>query len=78
MSVPWCSFCHMAKMTVGSIVSDRRDQLGLTQAELAQTIGVCSRTIIRLESGQLCSFINIAKVAKALDLSLDDLARQVA
>ena len=68
----------MAKMTLGNIVSQRRDQLGLTQAELAESVGVCSRTIIRLESGHFCSFPNLARIARTLDLSLDELARQVA
>ena len=62
-------------MELGDVIRQRRDQLGLSQAELARAAGIDARQIRRYESGeQQPSFTVAVAIAAALKISLTDLA----
>jgi transcriptional regulator with XRE-family HTH domain len=62
----------------GDAVRARREELGLTQEELAAEVGIHRTYLSDVERGSrnLC-LINIERLADALDLSLADLFRRV-
>ena len=62
-------------MELGDVIRQRRDQLGMSQAELARAAGIDARQIRRYESGeQQPSFTVAVAIAAALKISLTDLA----
>ena len=63
----------------GFAVKDRREELGLTQEDLAEKAGIHRTYLSDVERGSrnLC-LINIERMADALDLSLADLFQRVA
>ena len=62
-------------MQTSEIIARRRNELGLTQAELAQRVGTDPRNIRRYESGESVPALGVAQnIAKALDITLDELA----
>jgi len=59
---------------IGSGISRRRKQLGLSQEELAKQIGVTRQAVSKWESGAaLPSVDNIVELARALEISVDEL-----
>jgi len=57
-------------------LKDRRTELGLTQAELAERVGVTRKTVNTVENGVFVpSTILALKLAEALDLSVEQLFR---
>ena len=61
---------------LGRQVADRRALLGLTQATLAERVGVTVETISRLERGTVTpSLARLQQVARALGLELVELLR---
>lgn len=62
-------------MGTPEVIRERRIQLGLTQAQLAQQIGVDVRQIHRYESGSTEPTLAMArKIADRLKISMDELA----
>jgi transcriptional regulator with XRE-family HTH domain len=62
--------------TIGKRISSRRRLAGISQARLAETIGVAPETISRIETGALIpSLERLVSVAAELDIELDDLFR---
>mgnify|MGYP001313662081 CR=1 FL=1 len=62
-------------MQTSEVIARRRNELGLTQAELAQRIGTDPRNIRRYESGESVPTLGVAQnIAKALGITLDELA----
>ena len=62
-------------MELGDVIRQRRDELGMSQAELARAAGIDARQIRRYESGeQQPSFTVAVAIAGALKISLTDLA----
>lgn len=60
---------------MGEVIRRRRQELGLSQAELAGRVGTDSRAIRRYEAGDIQPSLVVAKaLADALDISLDVLA----
>lgn len=58
-------------MTLGNRVKMRREELGLTQEQLAERMGYSSRTSInKIENGRPCSQKIIIRLANALDVSI--------
>ena len=57
-------------MNLKDMIKIKRKQLGLTQVQLANKIGVSSPTIARYESGEITNMgrDKIALLAKALDI----------
>lgn len=56
----------------GSAVKKRREELGLTQVELGEKLGISYRTIMKVENFQSnCKFETIALLAQGLNISLD-------
>ena len=56
----------------GSAVKTRREELGLTQVELGEKLGISYRTIMKVENFQSnCKFETIALLAQGLNISLD-------
>lgn len=54
---------------IGAIVRTARNNLNMTQDELAKKSGVSRRTVIDIESGkETCQFSVVAKVCFAADL----------
>ncbi|WP_242360063.1 helix-turn-helix domain-containing protein [Anaeromyxobacter sp. SG17] len=61
---------------LGRRVADQRKRAGLTQAELAERIGVTTETVSRLERGAVVpSLARLEEVALALGAELSDLFR---
>lgn len=55
-------------------IKELRTKLGITQEQLAQTVGVRRETIIFLEQGKYNPSLGLAhNVAKALNVSMDEL-----
>jgi putative transcriptional regulator len=58
----------------GSQVRTRRQELALTQADLAQQIGVSRQTIITMERGDYAPSVYLAlRVARTLDTTVERL-----
>jgi transcriptional regulator with XRE-family HTH domain len=51
----------------------RRNELNLTQAQLAEIVGVDRSMISKLESGGRCSISVGLRIAKALETTLEEL-----
>lgn len=59
---------------LGNRIKERRTELGLTQAELAERVGVTRKTVNTVENGVFTpSTILALKLAEALDLSVERL-----
>jgi putative transcriptional regulator len=60
----------------GARIRARRKELGLTQAELAQSVGVSRQTVITLETGDYAPSVYLAlRVARTLAVTIEDLWR---
>ncbi len=61
-----------ASLLLGQMVHDRRTELGLTQADLAERAGMTQPQLSRLESGGATPTVPLlARLATALDADLD-------
>lgn len=65
-------------MVKPTLVSNRirahREQAGLTQAELARTVGVTRQTLIAIEQQKYSPTLELAfQIARAFGLGLDDI-----
>ena len=61
-----------ASLLLGQMVHDRRTELGLTQAELADRAGMTQPQVSRLESGGATPTVPLlARLAAALEADLD-------
>jgi DNA-binding XRE family transcriptional regulator len=61
-----------AELLLGQMVHDRRVELGLTQADLAERAGMTQPQLSRLESGGATPTVPLlARLAAALDADLD-------
>lgn len=59
---------------LGRRVAERRKALGITQAQLAQTLGIAQQTLAHYEVGRLrIAAALLPLFSKALELSLDEL-----
>ncbi|MQB02470.1 MAG: helix-turn-helix domain-containing protein, partial [Actinobacteria bacterium] len=57
------------------VIRRRRDDLGLSQGELADRVGVDKRQIRRYESGETQPTLSVARaIARALQITIDELA----
>ena len=57
---------------LGHLIRDRRSRMGLTQAGLADVVGVSRKWIVELETGKRSADISlILRTVKALGLDLD-------
>lgn len=65
----------MVKPTlVTNTIRARREEAGLTQAELARRVGVTRQTLIAIEQGKYSPTLELAfQLARAFGLGLDDL-----
>ena len=64
----------MAEPALGSTLKDVRTAAGLTQAELAERVGVSRKTINTVENGVFVPSTLLAlKLAKALKCKVEDL-----
>jgi transcriptional regulator with XRE-family HTH domain len=62
----------------GDAVRNRRDELGLTQEELAHKAGLHRTYVSDIERGaRNVSLVSIELLAKALDVTMSDLFRHV-
>jgi len=57
----------------GNIVRDRRLALGISQAALAEKIGMSRQWVVRFEKGSaaVATIDHIVRIADALDLEID-------
>lgn len=61
-------------MTLGKMIREKREALGMTQQELAGRLFVSRQTVSRWESGARCPDLIMAKkIAMVLGISLDEL-----
>lgn len=65
----------MVKPTlVTNTIRAQREQVGMTQAELARLIGVTRQTLIAIEQGKYSPTLELAfQIARAFDVRLEDL-----
>lgn len=62
-------------MDVPDVIRQRRQELGMSQAELARAVGIDPRQIRRYESGDQQPLLSVAiAIADALGISVNDLA----
>lgn len=58
-------------MNLGEKVRNRREEMGMSQEELAKKMGYCSRSSVnKIENGRPCSQKIIARLAEALNVSI--------
>ncbi|WP_193597021.1 helix-turn-helix transcriptional regulator [Microbacterium sp. YJN-G] len=64
----------MVKPTlVTNTIRAHREQAGLTQADLARTVGVTRQTLNAIEQGKYSPTLELAfQIARAFDVALDD------
>jgi HTH-type transcriptional regulator/antitoxin HipB len=57
----------------GNIVRDRRRDLGMSQAELAQHVGMSRQWVVRFESGHagVATIDHLTRLAEALGLDVE-------
>ena len=61
-------------MTFGEAIKKRREELGLTQQDLAEKLFVSRQTVCRWENGTRCPDLIMAKkISMLLGISVDDL-----
>jgi transcriptional regulator with XRE-family HTH domain len=60
-------------LTVGTRISATREAAGLSTRALAETAKLSLSTVQNAENGDACSLLVLAKLAEALDCTLDDL-----
>jgi len=66
---------HLSKL-VGARLAARRKELGLTQAELAERLGIEKESVSRLETGVISpSLGRLSTLAEALDFPMEGLLR---
>ncbi len=58
---------------VGRAIQQARSDARLDRSELARRLGVSSSTLENAEEGYMCSLILAARIAEALDVTLDAL-----
>jgi putative transcriptional regulator len=59
---------------LGNRLKDKRGELGLTQAELAEQVGVTRKTVNTVENGVFTPSATLAiKLAQALGLTVEEL-----
>ncbi|WP_300268118.1 helix-turn-helix transcriptional regulator [Microbacterium sp.] len=65
----------MVKPTlVTNSIRSRREDAGITQADLARTIGVTRQTLIAIEQGKYSPTLELAfQIARAFGVGIDDL-----
>ncbi len=62
--------------TLGQFIANRRNQMQLTQEELAEKVGVSKSAIAKWETdGGLPDRDNLRKLAEIINMSVDDLHR---
>lgn len=63
-------------LVVGENISEKRKALGLTQAQLAESLGIGPDSLSRIEKGVVAPrFPRLAEIASLLDCSVADLFR---
>ena len=62
---------------IGENIKKRRNKLGLSQEDFAQKSGVKYTTLTKIESGVIKtpSVVIVGKIAKALNVSIEDLLK---
>jgi putative transcriptional regulator len=64
----------MAHKSVGNSLKEIRMKLGITQAELAELVGVARVSIISIEKGHFIPTIETAlRIGKALDVPIEQI-----
>jgi putative transcriptional regulator len=64
----------MAHKTVGNQLKKLRSNLGLTQAQLAQHVGVSRTSIVSIETGRFIPTIETAlRISKALNVPINQI-----
>lgn len=59
---------------LGNLIVERRNEIGITAVELALRTDIDKSNMCRIEKGrQNLSFINLVKIANALDISVSEL-----
>lgn len=62
------------KKTLGAVIAERRKQLGMTQLELAEKLGVTDKAVSKWERNLSCPDINsIPNLAEILGVSVEEL-----
>lgn len=59
---------------LGELIHDRRIAYGMSQEELAETLGISVRTVQHAEYGDRIDGRNLKKISKWFDMPLEELA----
>jgi len=63
-----------SQVPLGPAIRKRRQELGLTQSDLASAAEIANETVSRIERGRLTPSVSIVeRIARALDTSLEQL-----
>lgn len=60
-------------MSIGEIIKTKREELGMTQQEIAEKLFVSRQTVSRWESSRCPDLITAKKIANILGITVDDL-----
>jgi putative transcriptional regulator len=64
----------MTHPTIGNNLKEHRSRLGLTQAQLAERVGIARVSILAIEKGRYLPTIETAlRISRALDLAVEEL-----
>lgn len=65
-------------MSIGNAIKNKREELNISQVELAKRIGKSKSMICKIEKGvNDINTKNLAEIAKVLDCSICDLIKEV-
>lgn len=66
----------MSKETMGKMIAAKRRELGMTQLELAEKMGVTDKAVSKWERDLSCPDVNsLPKLSDIFDISVDELMR---
>lgn len=66
----------MKQQTMGALIAARRKELGMTQLDLAEKMGVTDKAVSKWERNLSCPDVaTLPKLAELFDMSVDELLR---
>lgn len=58
-------------MNIGERIREKRKELGLTQQEVANKVGLTYQSILNAENGKSCTLETLKKICNALGLTIE-------
>ena len=58
-------------MNIGERIKEKRKELGLTQQQVADKVGITDQSVLNAESGKSCTLETLKKICSALELTIE-------